>query len=181
MSGALLPFPDSDGDETVRRTRSEPRVAPCAWCTMEYTQRRHGAFCSDICRKKAWNAKQERLREEEARKAEGLRKGAENNAHQREEARKAALKCFAAQGGRGIVSDVRKWCEKREIELEWWKPWTGSLFQHEWFQGTGAWKPAYHAGSSARPVREWKLTDEGWAALESGDDPKRNRSEDGSK
>ena len=64
-----------------------------------------------------------------------------------------------------MSSDARMFCEANGIELDWHKPWTGSLFQCEWFEWTGTWRPAYHEGSNARPVKEWRLSAAGCAVL----------------
>jgi hypothetical protein len=138
----------------------------CAWC---YGPRRaksrgdHGRYCSDTCRSEANRApKAERQRRhEEARKRMGLSTAAENNRAQRAIARWVVLRTFADPFS---VSDVRAWCGLFSIRLEWTKPWTGSLFQHEWFECTGRMVKAYHPGSNAREVKEWRLTEAGWNA-----------------
>ena len=87
-----------------------------------------------------------------------------NNSHQRGAARELALEYLGAHGV-GIVSDVRAFAKKKGVELEWSKPWTGSLFQHPWFAPTGERRMATHARGNARKVNEYRLSPEGWSAL----------------
>lgn len=104
-------------------------------------------------------------RREVSRKLMALDTAGRNNSEQRKIARVAAVVCFY-ENGPGIVSDVRAWCDKHDIELEWEKPWTGSLFQCGWFEATGEHRPAYHKRSNARAVKVWRLSDEGRFAAE---------------
>ncbi len=100
----------------------------------------------------------------------GLMSAAENNRRQRTIARWAALMALGELGGEGIISHARWWAEERHTcGLEWRKAWTGSLFRtcrgdRDWFTPTGRREAAFHKGSNARKVEEWRLTDAGWAA-----------------
>lgn len=89
---------------------------------------------------------------------------AANNRHQRTRARLAALQCLGTRGP-GTISHLRVWCAEQKLELEWAKPWTGSLFQHPWFEPTGELENAFHEGSNARRVMVWRLTEEGHRAF----------------
>lgn len=62
-----------------------------------------------------------------------------------------------------IVSHVRDYLEVRGIELGWARNWPGSMFNHEWFTGTGKRHTAFHKQANFRKVNEYRLSESGHA------------------
>lgn len=160
------------GDSGPRFRRRDTLL--CSWCHGPRERKSRGdrraRFCSDRCRSEAFRARGEwrKYRHQESRRRMAMDTARRNNRWQVVIARWGALKAFAArESGSGTISHVRLWLGKRGIDLEWHKPWTGSVFSCDWFTQTGRMIPAFHAGSNARKVAEWRITDEGWEALRS--------------
>lgn len=171
---------------TIEAARLSTRSERCEWCR---EPRRGGAkpgrFCSPRCRIAASEARRAKPlldlaesesylaprplpQEPEARRDELKAVAASNNRFQLVVARWLAL-IYAGDSERAlehptITSDVREWARRKRFQLEWTKPWIGSLFQCAWFEWTGGLRNSYHRGGNARQVKEWRLTAEGRAA-----------------
>jgi hypothetical protein len=165
-------------DATIEDFQPGTRTDVCLGCGEPLdTGSKQERYCSPACR--IWHSK--RLRafegylaprplppEPDARRDIAKAIAAANNRWQLAIGRWAALMCFgqyedrlrytANLGVQSIASDVRAWCQRHDIELEWRKPWTGSLFQCAWFERVGTLRNAHHTASNARQVKEWRLT-----------------------
>ena len=118
-------------------------------------------FCSDPCRLASWKAKAEDA------EAEKKRLKALAAAKCREEIKIARWAALRVLGRYGVctVSHVREYLEERGIYLGWARNWPGSLFQHPWFEPTGARRTTFHAEANARKVNEYRLSALGRDAL----------------
>lgn len=129
-------------------------------------------FHSKECERKDWARRHPRRGTEEERRArtkkardEGMASAARHCRKQCDQARRVALEVIGARGA-GIISHVREECENRGLELDWALNWPGSLFHaSRWFEATGRRLTTFHASANARKVNEYRLSEEGHAAL----------------
>ena len=142
--------------------KGKTRSTLCRYCGRLIRRPRHKQkFCSDPCRLASWKAKAEDQEAEKKRlKALAAAKCREEGAI----ARWAALRVLGRYGV-CTVSHVREYLEERGIYLGWARNWPGSLFQHPWFEPTGARRTTFHAEANARKVNEYRLSALGRDAL----------------
>ena len=169
MTGQLTLFGfGAEASETPARV-SKTRI--CTWCRVEFKPvRPRDPYCGNPCATAARNAKRElaQLNAEQAKKAEGQSQSLQYHSYEAEIASREMILYLGALGavGTAIVSDVRVSCEKKGIRLDWTGHWVGGLFaKSKLFLPTGEYRPAYHPGSRGRPVRVYRLSDEGRAEL----------------
>ena len=143
----------------------ETASAPCGYCGRLIRRlgrpKRKQKYCSDVCRVASWKAKAE---DAEAEKKRLKALAAEKCREEIKIARWAALRVLGRYGV-CTVSHVREYLEERGIYLGWARNWPGSLFQHPWFEPTGARRTTFHAEANARKVNEYRLSALGRDAL----------------
>ena len=102
-----------------------------------------------------------------AKRDRGKAIAAANHSPELDIARRLALRLLFERGP-SIISDVRSCAIQGGYSLPWHLPWVGSVFQHAWFEPTGARRMAHHAASNARKVNEYRLSQEGRLAVRDG-------------
>ncbi len=144
--------------------KGKTRSTLCRYCGKLIRRPRYKQkFCSDPCRLASWKAKAE---DAEAEKKRLKALAAEKCREEIKIARWAALRVLGRYGA-CTVSHVREYLEERGIYLGWARNWPGSLFQHPWFEPTGARRTTFHAEANFRKVNEYRLSALGRDALES--------------